>query len=652
MTQSTSPLIAPFKTGLEQDIQPWMAPPDSFSDLNNFHVEHEYIEKRNGYRYLTKNSTNLTNGTAVTGFANFVSASTGVQTLLAFDTLSVYSYSGATQSFTQLSNSSGGATSLFTGGEDDYFWNANWNSTSSAASANRTYFSNGISLTGTGASAQDGMWYYDGTGNTVTSFVPFIGSGSTIPIKGCKLLFTLGQRLILFYTDENGTTYPQRARWCAKQNPGESTGWIDSVAGGGDYADASTSDVIISAQVLQNQIIVFFTNSVWSLVPTSDPNKSFRWQKINNFRAVEGKMASVMYDRNVRAIGIRGITATDGPNTMRIDQRISDFVVDNMSQENISQTFCERDYATRRWWSLYNDGSSDTQKTKALIYDDDSGAFSTYSITLNMLGRASQGYDYQYDEFTAANGFKDRDGNDIRYEDFNNDETYDYYNFQQNNQTFIGGGYEGEVYILESGNSDDGSTIDTSFLTAAWNPFYQEGKECVMTFVDIYLETSPTDIGTISFYKNTESIPYKDTEFDFLPDLNYLGSINKIDQSNPASITSFNHGLSTGDEIFIYLVQGMDDINSTTQAAAYTVTRISDDIFSLDGIDSTAFDDYEGGGHFYEREFYRTKTWKRLYAGGTGFQHRVGFDSSGVNQTFRIYGFKPAFKPRGQRISN
>lgn len=652
MTQTTAPLIAPFKTGLEQDIQPWMAPPDSFYDLNNFHVEHEFIEKRNGYRYLPKNSASLTNGTPVTGFANFVSASTGIQTLLAFDTLSAYSYSSSSQIFTQLSNFSGGATSLFTGGGEDYFWSANWNSTSSSASANRTYFSNGISLTGTGATAQDGIWYYDGTGNTVTSFVPFLGSGPTIPVLGCKLIFTLGQRLILFYTDENGTTYPQRARWCAKQNPGETTGWIDSVAGGGDYADAATSDIIISAQVLQNQIIVFFTNSVWSLVPTSDPNKAFRWQKINNFRAVEGKMGSVMYDRNVKAVGIRGITATDGPNTVRIDQRISDFVINNMSQENISQTFCERDYATRRWWTLYNDGSSDTQKTKALIYDDDSGAFSTYTINLNVLGRAPQGYDYQYDEFTAANGFEDPEGNDIRYADFNNDETYNSYNFQQNNQSFIGGGYEGEVFVLESGNSDDTASIDTSFLTAAWNPFYQEGKECVMPFVDIYLETSPSDFGTVSFYKNTEAIPYKDTEFDFLPDLNYLGSISDVDKTDPAEITAFNHGLTTGDEIYIYLVKGMEEINSTNQAAAYTVSKISDDVFSLDGIDSSAFSDYEGGGNFYEREFYRTKTWKRLYAGGTGFQHRLGFTSSGVNQTFRIHGFKPAFKPRGQRLSN
>lgn len=652
MSQQAAPLIAPFKTGLELDEQPWLSPPDSFRVLDNIHVEHGFLEKRNGYRYLATGDTDLTNGTAVTGFANFISASSGSKTFLAFDTLSVYSYSGATQSFTQLANSTGGATSLFTGDANDFFWNASWQSTSSSAYANRLYFTNGISLTGSGATAQDGIWYYDGTANTVTSFVPYIAASSSTPINGCKLIFSMGQRLVLLYTDEDGTTYPQRARWCSKQNPDETSGWVDSIAGGGDYADAATSDQIISAQLLQNQLIVFFTDSVWALVPTSDPNKAFRWQKINNFRAAEGKMASVEYDKHINSVGSRGITATDGANTARIDGRISTFTVDEMSQENLDQTFCLRDYANRRWWTLYNDQSSATNKTKALIYDDDSGAYSTYSITLNCLGRASQGYSYQYDEFTAANGFKDPDGNDIRYIDFNNDETYNSYFFQQNNQTFVGGDYTGGVYVLESGNNDDGTAIGTSFETAAWNPFYKEGNEALLQYVDIYLETSKDVTAQISFYKNTEVVPYSFSTIDFLPPLNFINTIQSISQASPANVESFDHGLSTGDEIYIYHVQGMEEINGGDGGAPYVVTVVDTNNFTLDGINSTGYGAYTQGGEFYEREFYRTKTWKRVFAGGTGFQHRMGFSSSGNDETFRIHGFKPMFKLRGKRLNN
>ena len=659
---SSSPLIAPFRTGLELDLAPWQSPPDSFSDLNNFHVEHGFLERRNGYRYLAKNSANLTNGTAVTGISSYINQSSGTKTTLAWDTLSVYSYSKVSNSFTQLTNSSGGATSLFTGTSKDYFWTANWQSTSSASNTDRLYFTNGIPLTGSGATAQDGIWYYDG-GSTVTSFVPYIATSpstpNSIPIKGCKLIFSIGQRLVLLYTNEDGTLYPQRARWCAKQNPTEQTsggvngGWVDSVAGGGDYTDAATSDQIISAQFLQNQLIVFFTDSVWSLVATSDPNRAFRWQKINNFRSLQGKMASVQYDEYIGAVGSRGITATNGANTTRIDNTISTFTIDNMSQLNLDQTFCARDYNTRRWWTLYNDNSSSTNKTKALIRDDDSGAYSTYSIELNCLGYAVQGYSYKYEDFTAANGFASPDGGNILYKNFGKDATYNSYMFDASNESLVGGDYTGGIFVLESSNSDDGDPIEASFETAAWNPFYEEGKECVLSYVDIYITTLPITTAEISFYKNTDAYPYSTSTLDFLPQsVDYQNLIQNVSQANPANVTSSNHGLSTGNVIYIYGVQGMDDINSTTQATGYTITVIDENNFTLDGIDSTSFDAYTSGGAIYENEFNFTKMWKRVFAGGTGFQHRMSFSSSSDNQSIRIHGFKPTFKPRGRRLIN
>ena len=43
-------LIAPFKTGLDTDQEPWLAPPDSFRELDNIHIKHGYLQKRQGYR--------------------------------------------------------------------------------------------------------------------------------------------------------------------------------------------------------------------------------------------------------------------------------------------------------------------------------------------------------------------------------------------------------------------------------------------------------------------------------------------------------------------------------------------------------------------------------------------------------------------------
>ena len=636
-------LIAPFKTGLDTDIQPWLAPADAFSVLNNIHLEHGFLEKRNGYQFFApQGNSTLTNGTAVTGFGTYIETDTGAQTMMAFDTLSAYTYSGVTQSFTQLPNTVGGSTTIFSSANNDFVWTANWQSTA-ISNVNRLYFSNGKSWNDTNKT--DGIFYFDG-GTTVTPLQPTTGGANYL--VGGKLIFSLGQRLVVLYTFEapsvpaTSTRYPQRARWCAKQDP---SNWDDTVAGGGDFADAATSDQIISAQLLQNQILVFFTNSVWTLLPTSDPNKAFRWQKINNFRSCDGKMASVAYDRFTGALGVRGITATDGINTTRIDERISDFTIEEMSQEYFENTFCARDYNNRRWWTLFTSGESDSND-RALIFDDDSKGFSTYDVALNALGYGITGYDYAFQDFTVANN------KDFSFEDFGEDETFQSYYYQTNVQVFIGGDTSGNIYELETTSSDLTAAIDATFLSSAWNPFKEEGRECLFPYIDFFVETSPTTTATLSFYKDTMEVPYTSQVIDFLPDLNFIGSIVAIDQSNPCNVNSPAHGLSTGDEVYIYLVEGMTEVNSGEEGNAYTVTVVDENNVTLDGVDSTAFTAYTTGGNFYWRPFYRTKTWKRAYAGGIGFQHRVGFESAGSQTPFRIHSFKPYFKPRGRRTPN
>ena len=135
----------------------------------------------------------------------------------------------------------------FSSSNSDYVWTANWQSTA-ISNVNRLYFCNGLTWNNTNQT--DGIWYFNGS-TTVTSLKPTTGGANFL--VGGKLIFSLGQRLVVLYTYESATVatastrFPQRARWCAKQNPAN---WSDTVAGGGDFADAATSDQIISAQLL------------------------------------------------------------------------------------------------------------------------------------------------------------------------------------------------------------------------------------------------------------------------------------------------------------------------------------------------------------------------------------------------------------------
>jgi hypothetical protein len=64
-----------------------------------------------------------------------------------------------------------------------------------------------------------------------------------------------------------------------------------------------------------------------------------------------------------------------------------------------------------------------------------------------------------------------------------------------------------------------------------------------------------------------------------------------ITKANPAVVTDVAHGLSTGDKLSLKITTGMTDAN----AWAGTITKLTDDTFSLDGLDSTAFTAFTSG---------------------------------------------------------
>ncbi len=698
-------LIAPFKTGLDTDISSYLAPIDSFRELNNFHVHHGYIEKRSGYRifgYMVHNpSTTITNitqsnpavvtapghglpngqtilikgvsgmtevngllftvanaalntfelsginstgytayagggrvdlvpGNRIMGIYRYFNAD-GSKATLVFDTKRAAIYNGTSDRFDPLD-----AADIFGSGVYDYIWAENWQHSNST---NRLYFTNGLSYDGV---SLNGIRYYDPNVSTTATTLLTPTLGGTKTLYGGKLIFAIKQRLVVLNTFEFdsgtglSTNFPQRARWCQAQGP---SNWNDTTPGGGGYVDAPTGEQIISARALQDIIIVFFTNSVWALRPVSDPALPFRWDKINDFRACDGKMATVQYDRYVVAFGVRGITATDGVETKRIDNRITDFTYDDINVDEFQKVYCARNYDNERMLTLYASLES-TENDSALILDDDSLAFSKYEIPMNCLGYGNLTIDYSLDDFTVANNL------DLNLSQFN-DETLQSYYWQENQEIFLGGDINGIVYILQTDNTDNGTAIGCDLFTNAWNPYVSEGREARLVKLDIYTETDKNTQITVEFYKDTATSPEKTTTIDLLPPLGFIADISNITQSNPAVVTAKNNGLSTGNQIYIYGVQGMTSIDG-----AYTITVIDQNTFSLDGIDSTAFSAYTTGGQVVQYEYYRTKVWKSVYAGTIGFQHRVRILNEGVNQPLRIEGFQPHFKPIGKRINN
>jgi len=701
-------LIAPFQSGLQQDLQAWLAPPDSFKVADNVHIRYGFIEKRDGFRkfgqmkelstssaisaitqanpgVVTVGSTAAwSNGdlvyiegvggmTEVNGVTFTVAAKTGttfelagvdttgfgaytvggtaysladhvervmgiykylqadaVNLNLAFSTEIVNIYDSTLQKYVPI-NMNGNDLN---GDEFAYVWATQWQSINLP---NRLYFTNGKPFDGVAG----GIFYYSSTTNDITILTPAVDAVVN-SLYGCVLLFVFKDRLLAMNTFEGTAAataahFPQRLRWCQATAP---SNWDATNPSNGGFVDAPTGDQIVTARQLEDQIIVYFTNSIWAIVPNpGSPTLPFRWIKLNDFRAADGKMASTIYDRNIRAIGIRGIVASNGVENQRIDNGIQRFTSNEINTDQFKKVFCLRNYSARRWWTLFASKESN-ENDSALIYDDNSGAFTTYTINMNCLGYGDNSEDYALNDFVAANDL------DIDISEAGENTLQDYF-WQNADELILGGNLEGEIFVMETEGSDDGDSIEVELLSAAWNPFKEQGISCFLSYLDIYADTQELTTAKIEFFKDSDTSPYKTQHIDFLPNLNYVSPIVNVILGSPTTINSPQHGLTSGDTIFIYGVNGTVAING----GPFIVTVLNDTSFTIP-VDSTAYGAYTFGGGLYLRKFYKTKIWKRAYAGATGYEHRVRITSSGVDRSLHIDSFKPYFAPRGTRSVN
>ena len=69
-------------------------------------------------------------------------------------------------------------------------------------------------------------------------------------------------------------------------------------------------------------------------------------------------------------------------------------------------------------------------------------------------------------------------------------------------------------------------------------------------------------------------------------------NITAITAASPAVVTIVGHGYTTGDDVYIAEIVGMTELNGKR----YRITRIDDDTFSLDDVNSTSYTAYVSGG--------------------------------------------------------
>lgn len=395
-------------------------------------------------------------GLPIMGIVNYFT-DVGTSEMLVFDTKRV---AGWNISDSRLEDIAG--TDRFSGTDTDFFQWDNWNGV--------VYFSNN----------KDPLDSYDG--NSLNLITVDLGVGSII--FTCLEVFIYKDRLVTLHTTEAGTSFPQRARWT---KPGS----IDFTNDG--FVDAPTSEFIVGAAFLRDDLVVFFERSIWFLKFSQDPSLPFKWGKIDSFNGSFATNSIIPFPSQIDAISATKMISTEGlparienegnPDMLQeVNQEGFDYINAIFSNElglqligfpSIGSTFNDSMFVRNKFndaWSRFNIGFHAFGKW---IVDQD--------LTWNDVLIPWEEIEWSWDDDTTQAGFP----------------------------IILGGSADGILYKLNDTNTDNNASIDFSVLSGRLNPYVDKGLQARLGYVQFLVDKDDAVSLDISLYLDQNDTPYK-----------------------------------------------------------------------------------------------------------------------------------------------
>lgn len=419
-------------------------------------------------------------GNAIMGIWNYLTSS-GTEKLMVFDKKRLCIWNVTTEKFEDKAKPD---SINFTGDNANFFWVQNWEQ---PAGTFKAYICNN----------KDRLYTWDGTNLAVVNVD--IDGDATNELNNCLLVFVYHNRLILLRTNEDGTSYYQRARWSSVAVAGQALSWDDTITGPG-YKDAPTEDWIIGADLMGGELIVFFERSVRKLVYTGDAEDPFDWEEIDNTEGAYATMSIVSFSDELQAIGPTRVIATDGREVYGIDEKIPNFML-QWRQEGVPYCYGLVLEEMKQAWETYPslsvtvnaDGNYYPDSVLVLNYSENS--YSTYTLPAHCLGYSILQSDVTWDDITLT-------WDEIDWE-------WDARELQAGYPTTLMGGRDGWVYKLNSGGSDNGVAIEFNAKSGRWNPFFKQGLKANLGWIDFLVDVGTERTFDVKSYINTQTSPFQ-----------------------------------------------------------------------------------------------------------------------------------------------
>lgn len=316
-------------------------------------------------------------------------------------------------------------------------------------------------------------------------------------ITTCLDIDAYKNRLLVQRPTLVGSSNPlaQSIRYSSINQP---TNLVADVMGQGGEISAPTDEFIQSSEFLRDQLIVLFSNSVWSFRYTGNAFDPFRWDKLSVTKSASAPYGTIGYDERITAMGNKGLIACDGVNVQRYDLGIIDQFLE-INQYRFAQCFGQRYDSLNQSWMLFPSGNENTAVSdSALVYNFLENTWSIYKFSTLATQLSCLGTFVTTSGRTWASMTQPWQETDFPWNSFL---------LQGNTPTLLGGGQTGIIYQLNVDVRDNGETIPATVTSTQWNPFVGTGQKVQFGYIDFYYERNDDCVLNLTYYTDNSNNP-------------------------------------------------------------------------------------------------------------------------------------------------
>lgn len=506
--------------------------------------------------------------------------------VIAFDTKYAYTHT----SLTNWNEVVAGTT--WSGGDSDFFWSTNyWFDASNTKLFWATNFTSGAS--------GDPMRYYNGT--AWTTFQPLTSALDTL--YTARILLPFRGRMLALNTFEGttaggftgATQNPQRIRWSQIGTPIAVDSFRQDIRGKGSFLDIPTSENIVSAGFVRDNLVIYCERSTWQLRYVGRDISPFQIEKVNTELGAESTFSAVQFDKSLVGIGDKRIVSCDSFQSEPIDIKIPDFAIrienDNQGPKRVHGI---RDIQKRlTYWTYPSVNTGDLQGTfpnRVLVYNYEDDSWAIFKDSLTAYGIVYLSEDPIWDEM-----------GDQTWEQ--SEQTW--VSSQAQESTIIGGNQQGYILKVATLISNEASlqifgiTGNTTSPTSINSPNHNLNVGDIIEIVNVPTGTgyasalnnvvfsvfsvTDSDNFTLSTY-NADTDSWDDPQLD--APATYVGCGEILIRDNFRVVTKKFHHMEQGVKIQIGYIDALLSVTSAGQAALKMYVDYQADIETNNGDDA------------------------------------------------------------------